>query len=164
MGMPLPLFDSILRLFRRPRKTTTEAKVEPITPAVTVLTPALGPPADLAALLLANGRASAERQQHIIDPPTAEKRRPTKFTARCQWCLEPFDREPRTPGELEKLRQVLLVTGYAVTAPIDICDGCYESVVGSAIPVNGHTGLLDIGGDNHGPGNVLLRTFGKPTA
>jgi len=173
----LPLFESILRLFRRPAKpidtffgSEAHARVareieERREAADAEAMAKLAEEPDLA-LLLANGRAAAERQQQILGDPTAPpaKPQPTKFTARCQFCLEPFDHEPRTPHQLEPLRQVLLIPGHAATAPIDICDPCYENVLASAIPVNGHTGQLDIGGDNHGPGNVLLRTFGKPAA
>jgi hypothetical protein len=117
----------------------------------------------LAALLLANGRAAAERLAQAMEPIEATaKPKPTKFTARCCSCLEPFDREPRTLGELEKLRQVLLVTGYAHTAPIDICDPCYENALASAVRVNGHTGLLDIGVSNSGPPNMLLQRLSRP--
>src|SRR5258706_15799541 len=126
MDLMLPLFESILRLFRRPAKpmrmTATEVYArqdeEARRFAETLAQPVLAE-ADLQ-LLLANGRAAAERQQQILGDPTAlpAKPKPTKFTARCQFCLEPFDHEPRTPHELEPLSQVLLIPGHAVTAPI----------------------------------------------
>jgi hypothetical protein len=160
---------SILRLFRRPpaasprtplRTASAEQPASSQLPSPGVAESGAGLTPDLE-LLLANGRAAAERLAQAMEP-TAEraKPKPTKFTAQCQWCLEPFDREPRTLGELERLRQVLLVTGYAHTAPIDICDPCYDNALAAAIPVNGHTGLLDVGGDNHAPANLLLRRFG----
>ena len=166
----LSLFESILRLFRRPAKPArpsareTQAIVDEKfrRHAEAMVAQGITPEPDLA-LLLANGRAAAERQQQILGDPTAPpaKPQPTKFTARCQWCLEPFDHEPRTPHQLEPLRQVLLIPGHAATAPIDICDPCYENALAAAIPVNGHTGLLDVGGDNHGPPNMLLRTASR---
>jgi hypothetical protein len=77
---------------------------------------------------------------------------------RCQFCQNPYDEKvPRTIHELEPLRQVLFITGPAVNEDVAACDGCYEKVVYTPNRVNGHTGLLDVGGSNHGPPNLLLR-------
>src|SRR5258706_4653645 len=174
MRMPLPLFESILRLFRRPAKAKAEPRVmwnerfnesyvktwnrlisdgelfdrgfsskEEFyrrNPQLAELENELErdrpKPEPVAAspdltLLLANGRAAAERQQQILGDPTKPpaKPQPTKFTYRCGWCLQPFHREPETPGDLEKLRQVLLITGYPLTASIDIFDPRYGNAV-----------------------------------
>lgn len=57
-----------------------------------------------------------------------------KQTWKCGWCLELFERERRSLAEVEALRRVLQIP---MTTPFDppICDGCYRSVMGSAVPV-----------------------------
>jgi hypothetical protein len=51
----------------------------------------------------------------------------------CGWCLNTFTRERRSLAEVEALRRVLLIE---MTTPFDppICDGCYYSVMASAVP------------------------------
>jgi len=78
----------------------------------------------------------------------------------CQWCLNPYDeRLPRSAGELEKLRQVLSMTGPAATTDIAICDSCFSSAVYSAMERNNESSL-DIGKSNSGPPNLLLQKLG----
>lgn len=75
----------------------------------------------------------------------------------CQWCLNPYDeRYPRSVGELERLRQVILSTGPAATVDLAICDSCHSSVVDAAMEHNNESSL-DIGKSNSGPPNLLLQ-------
>jgi hypothetical protein len=167
-------WEALLRLFRRspaasrtmPLRTASaeQPASSRIIPSPGVAGSGAGMTPDLE-LLLANGRAAAERLAQAIEPSAERaKPKPTKFTAQCMFCLEPFDHEPRTPHELEPLRQVLLIPGHAVTAPIDICDACYEKVMTSAVRPNGHTGVIDIGVSNSGPPNMALQRLSKPAA
>jgi hypothetical protein len=67
-------------------------------------------------------------------------------THTCGWCLNLFEREPRDPAQIEALRMAL----HVLTVPYEpkICDGCYNSVMGSMVqPKNFHASP-----------NVLLRS------
>ncbi len=71
----------------------------------------------------------------------------------CQWCFGLFDRPRRSLAEVEQLRRVLKID---MTTPFDppICQSCYHTVVGSALP---DEKIGEPGSSNHGPGNMLLR-------
>jgi hypothetical protein len=58
---------------------------------------------------------------------------PTKRTQKCMWCLNPFDRAPRTSGEFQIVREALLVTD-GTYEPV-ICDTCFRTVLENRPPV-----------------------------
>ncbi len=95
-----------------------------------------------------------EPQWWQIAPPSASAEGGTAGTNRCKWCFNVFDvAQRRSLAEVEQLRRVLKID---MTTPFDppICQSCYHTVVGSALP---DEKIGEPGSSNHGPGNMLLR-------
>ncbi len=92
-----------------------------------------------------------------VEPPWWEFSPPAEFAVaginRCRWCFGLLDRPRRSLAEVEHLRRVLKID---MTTPFDppICDGCYDTVVGSALP---DEKVQEVGAANHRPSNLLLQ-------
>ena len=73
---------------------------------------------------------------------------PEKGTFQCQWCLNPFEREPRQSPDLYQMRAILMIPDCP--DPI-ICDTCLNTVLTSFNPR-----FTVPGTSNSGPDNLVL--------